>query len=138
MSHEASLPIIVVVEDNADNLLVLEILLTEDVGASCLGVTSGSGLRVLLQKQPELRPDLMLLDLQMPRQDGAMLLQDIRRMPLLAGTRIVAVTANVLPMHIEQAREAGFDGFIGKPIDRYRFPEQIKRLLRGEPVWEAQ
>lgn len=138
MSHKPSPPLVVVVEDNADNLLVLEILLTEDVGAACLGVTSGSGLWALLQKQPDLRPDLMLLDLQMPRQDGAMLLQAIRRVPLLAQTRIVAVTANVLPIHIEQAREAGFDGFIGKPIDRHRFPEQIKRLLRGEPVWEAQ
>ena len=92
----------------------------------------------LLQSRPALAPDLMLLDLHMPREDGSMLLRRIRDVPRLANTRIVAVTANVLPMHVEQAREAGFDGFIGKPIDRHRFPQQIKRLLRGESVWEAQ
>lgn len=138
MSPESRPATVVVVEDNADNLLVLEILLTEDVGAICLGLASGSQLWALLHKQPDLRPDLMLLDLQMPRQGGAMLLQEIRDRPVLNQTRIVAVTANVLPIYIEQARAAGFDGFIGKPIDRHRFPEQIRRLLRGEAVWEAQ
>src|ERR687898_3644619 len=106
MQAEPKPPTIVVVEDNADNLLVVEILLTEDVGASCLGVGGGPGLWALLQKQPNLRPDLILLDLQMPREDGPRLLQRLRSMPLFAQARIVAVTANVLPAHVEQARGA--------------------------------
>lgn len=138
MSRELTAPTIVVVEDNADNLLVLEILLTEDVGACCLGIASAPQFWALLHRQPDLRPDLILLDLQMPRQGGAMLLQDIRATSTLGRTKIVAVTANVLPIHVEHARAIGFDGFIGKPIDRHRFPEQIRRLLCGEAVWEAQ
>lgn len=138
MSPKPNAPNVIVVEDNTDNLLVLEILLTEDVGAVCLGVPSAQQFWALLRQQPELHLDLILLDLQMPRQGGAMLLQEIRDTPVLSKTRIVAVTANVLPIYVEQAKTAGFDGFIGKPIDRHRFPHQIMRLLQGEEVWEAQ
>jgi two-component system cell cycle response regulator DivK len=38
---------------------------------------------------------------------------------------------------MEKARQAGFDGFLGKPIDPDRFPEQIRRVLQGEQVWEV-
>jgi two-component system cell cycle response regulator DivK len=45
------------------------------------------------------------------------------------------VTANVLPQDEARARAAGFDGFIGKPLDFDRFPQQIRAILRDEPVW---
>jgi two-component system cell cycle response regulator DivK len=80
--------------------------------------------------------DLILLDIQLPHEDGYMVLEGIRAIPRLQQTSVVAVTANVLPQDVARAREAGFDGFIGKPIDADRFPEQIKRVLRGEAVWE--
>jgi two-component system cell cycle response regulator DivK len=48
---------------------------------------------------------------------------------------VVAVTANVLPEDEARARAAGFDGFIGKPLDINRFPEQIRAVLCGQPVW---
>jgi two-component system cell cycle response regulator DivK len=37
---------------------------------------------------------------------------------------------------MRKARESGFDGFLGKPLDPDRFPEQIRRILNNEPVWE--
>jgi two-component system cell cycle response regulator DivK len=46
------------------------------------------------------------------------------------------VTAEASQEQLNRAREAGFDGFLGKPLDPDRFPEQIRRLLRGEQVWE--
>ena len=49
---------------------------------------------------------------------------------------MVAVTAEASQEQLTRAREAGFDGFLGKPLDPDRFPEQIRRLLRGEQVWE--
>ena len=55
---------------------------------------------------------------------------------MLNAARVVALTANVLPLDEAQARAAGFDGFIGKPIDFDRFPNQIQALLRGEQVWQ--
>jgi two-component system cell cycle response regulator DivK len=39
---------------------------------------------------------------------------------------------------MNRARAAGFNGFIGKPLDPDRFPDQVRRLLAGEPVWEIQ
>jgi two-component system cell cycle response regulator DivK len=49
---------------------------------------------------------------------------------------VAAVTAEASSEQIAKARAAGFDGFLGKPLDPDRFPDQIRRLLRGEPVWE--
>ena len=49
---------------------------------------------------------------------------------------IVAVTAEASVEQMNKAREAGFDGFLGKPLDPDRFPDQIRRILNGEQVWE--
>ena len=49
---------------------------------------------------------------------------------------IVAVTADVSMDNMEHAREAGFDGFIGKPLNPDRFPNQVRGILRGEAIWE--
>jgi two-component system cell cycle response regulator DivK len=54
----------------------------------------------------------------------------------LKNTLVVAVTAEASADHMNKSREAGFDGFIGKPLDPDRFPEQIRRILTGEAVWD--
>jgi len=46
------------------------------------------------------------------------------------------VTAEASSEQMNKARDAGFDGFLGKPLDPDRFPEQIRRVLAGEAVWE--
>jgi two-component system cell cycle response regulator DivK len=38
---------------------------------------------------------------------------------------------------MEKARQAGFDGFLGKPIDPDKFPDQIRRVLQGEQIWDV-
>lgn len=128
---------VLVVEDNADNLFILMDILKEDVGVKyCNARASGWQLFKLLESQPQLEVDLILLDIQIPREDGYLVLQQIRENPRLQNTIVVAVTANVLPQDIARARSAGFNGFIGKPIDADRFPTQINRILQGEDVWE--
>jgi two-component system cell cycle response regulator DivK len=62
-------------------------------------------------------------------------LRKLRASPHLAGAKIVAVTAGVTQMDVARAEAAEFDGFIGKPLDFDRFPEQIRRILAGERVW---
>ncbi len=47
-----------------------------------------------------------------------------------------ADTADANPSTMKKAREAGFDGFLGKPIDPDRFPDQIAAILQGKPVWD--
>jgi len=78
-----------------------------------------------------------LLDIQLPYEDGYAILSQLRAQPKLKATRIVAVTANILPQDEDKARTAGFDGFIGKPLDFDRFPKQITARLAGEDVWSA-
>ncbi|HEX9439881.1 MAG TPA: response regulator [Roseiflexaceae bacterium] len=130
--------VVLIVEDNPDNLFIVSDLLHEDLHVRyCNGRASGWQLFKLLRDKPELRVDLILLDIQIPGEDGYGVLQRIRATPALAQTKVVAVTANVMPQDEVKARGAGFDGFIGKPISRRRFPEQIRRVLAGETVWEA-
>ena len=78
--------------------------------------------------------DLVLLDLQLRGDSGYQMLIWLR--PALIGIPIIAVTAQVMPDEVTHAEQAGFDGFIGKPLDFDHFPGQIRRVLAGERVWE--
>jgi two-component system, cell cycle response regulator DivK len=128
---------VLLVEDNADNLFIATDLLQEVLKVRyCNGRASGRQLFKLLESKPTLRPDLILLDIQIPHEDGYTVLQQIRRHPCLRDTLVVAVTANIMPQDVERARAAGFNGFIGKPISSCRFPQQIERILAGNVVWE--
>ena len=76
-------------------------------------------------------PDLVLMDIQLPGRDGFALLQEIRKSPL-PGVRVIALTAHAMTGDRERALDAGFDGYITKPIDIRNFPEQVQQALRGE------
>ena len=132
---------IVIIEDNPDNLEVARELILTDIGAkSCVCCSSGVLLFSHLRMNANQPIALILLDLQLPLEDGYALLKRLleqkRWQPALKETKIVALTANVMPQDVARAQQAGFDGFIGKPIDIMRFPEQISRVLEGESVWE--
>ena len=75
-----------------------------------------------------LRPDLVLMDIQLPERDGFSLLQDIRRD--VPATRVVALTAHAMAGDRERAIGAGFDEYITKPIDIRAFPAQIAAALQ--------
>jgi two-component system cell cycle response regulator DivK len=80
--------------------------------------------------------DLVLLDIHLPDEDGYLTLARLRATEHFHATRFVAVTAEATEDNLRRAREAGFDGFIAKPIDPDRFPGQIKAALHGEGVWD--
>ncbi len=126
---------ILVVEDNVYNYQLLNRLL------AFLGVKETqwkrSGKEVLEFADSLPRVDMILLDIHLPYEDGYAALAKLRAHPRFAKTVIVAVTAEATEENMENARRAGFDGFIGKPIDPDRFPGQIEALLRGEGVWDV-
>jgi PAS domain S-box-containing protein len=77
--------------------------------------------------------DLILMDLQMPGMDGLAAAREIRaRCPLNRATPIVALSANILPMHLEACREAGMDDHIGKPIDTRELLTKVARWTTRE------
>jgi two-component system cell cycle response regulator DivK len=98
--------------------------------------TNGDGvLELALAMKP--RPDVIFLDLNLPKLNGYEVLKKIRAEAKLKTTLVVAVTAQDADTEIPKCIAAGFDGFIGKPVSRSRFPRQMRRILSGEPVWDT-
>jgi two-component system cell cycle response regulator DivK len=125
---------ILVVEDNVHNYMLIARLL------AFLGVKyqewKRSGWQVLEFADSMPHVDLILMDIHIPYEDGYEALAKVRAHPRFADTLIVAVTAEATADNMRRAKEAGFDGFIGKPIDPDHFLEQINLILHSQPVWE--
>jgi two-component system, cell cycle response regulator DivK len=125
---------ILVVEDDPDNRTVISRLLRmAGVGPESYTAIEGDAGDYIARTGEHF--DLIFLDLQLPNKDGYAVLSDIRSFVRTAATRVVALTANVSRREVERCREAGFDGFIGKPIDGRRFSELLGRILKGEAIW---
>jgi len=125
---------VLVVEDNVSNFVLLARLLAYMGVQNCEWKTTGWGVVDFANTMP--RVDLILMDLRLPHEDGYEALQQIRADESLQDTLVVVVTAHGSTTEMQKAREAGFNGFLSKPIDADRFPEQIKQLLSGEDVWD--
>ena len=124
---------ILVVEDNIQNFLLIARLMAFLGVKQCQWKASGWQVLEFADSMP--RVDLILMDIHLPYEDGFEALSRLRSEPRFKDTLIVAVTADANETTLKHAHQAGFDGFIGKPIDPDRFPEQVRLLLRGEPVW---
>ena len=118
---------ILVIEDNAKNLkLVRDVL--QYVGYEVIEARTGEeGLEAAERCQPE----LVLMDLQLPGIDGTETLRRLRGL----GQRVVpvvAVTAFAMREDRERALDAGFDGYLEKPISVRAFPGQVEAFLQGQ------
>ena len=80
-------------------------------------------------------PDVIFLDLEMPSSNGYTVLQMIQKDSKFAGVPIVAYTTHT--SHLNDARNAGFHSFLGKPINGREFPANLEKILSGENVWEV-
>lgn len=125
---------ILVVEDNVSNFVLIARLLAFMGVQKCEWKTTGWGVVDFANTMP--RVDLVLMDLRLPHEDGYDALQQIRADDRLKDTLVVVVTAHGSSAELQKAREAGFDGFLSKPLDADRFPEQIRQILNGEQVWD--
>lgn len=125
---------VLVVEDDENNRIVISRLLRLS-GVPKERVYEAEGDAAAWLRGSGAEVDLVFLDLQLPRKDGYRVLEELRADPGTAGLRVVALTANVMRADIERCREAGFDGFIGKPIDGRSFGAVLGRILAGESVW---
>jgi two-component system, cell cycle response regulator DivK len=74
-------------------------------------------------------PDLVLVDIQMPRLDGYGVLRELRADPRLSNLQVVALTAFAMQGDRERALDAGFDGYITKPVEIAALRQEIKKLL---------
>ena len=125
--------IVLVVEDNVSNFVLIARMLGF-LSIHCEWKTSGYEVVEYADTLPKV--DLILMDIRLPYEDGYTALRKIRQSSRLKEVPVVAVTAEASLEQINKARAAGFDGFLGKPLDPDRFPDQIQRILAGESVWE--
>lgn len=124
---------VLVVEDNVANFVLIARMLGY-MGIHCEWKTSGYEVVEYADTLPRL--DLILMDIRLPYEDGYSALRKIRSSEAIKDTLVVAVTAEASLEQIQKAKSAGFNGFLGKPLDMDRFPDQIRRILDGESVWE--
>jgi two-component system cell cycle response regulator DivK len=117
--------IILYVEDNFDN----RVLIRRVLEAEGYAMAEASNAEDAMQKIHSVRPNLILMDINMPGADGYALTARIKATPGFASVPIVAVTANVMRGDREKSLEAGCDGYIQKPIDIDILIQQIERFL---------
>ena len=122
------MPMILIVEDSPDNMKLFRTLLTLR-GHDVVGLSGGDGLIETLDRD---RPALVLMDIQLPGKDGFALLAEIRA-SAHRGLPVLALTAHAMSGDRERALQAGFDGYITKPIDIRSFPVQVERALADDP-----
>jgi two-component system cell cycle response regulator DivK len=121
--------VVLLVEDNEKNLKLARDVL-EHAGFVVHTAVTGEEAVTRAQEAP---PDLVLMDLQLPGIDGHTALARLRDDRRTADIPVVALTAFAMRQDRERAREAGFDGYLEKPISVRHFPEQVRRHLRGGP-----
>ena len=118
---------ILVVEDNRLNMkLVRDVL--EHAGYTVVEAGTGEDGVALAAAR---RPDLVLMDLQLPGIDGTEALRRIRRATSGPAVPVVAVTASAMSSDRDAAARAGFDGFLEKPINARALPAQVASFLTG-------
>lgn len=122
----------IIVDDNSKNLHVLARLLRNE-GMNSIQLTHANGLEAAVEQAENLA--VIFLDLELPGDDGFTLLTRLKSDPRTQTVPVIAYTVHVSEINV--AHRHGFDGFIGKPLDSEKFPEQLERILRGEPVWET-
>ncbi|MCA9881512.1 MAG: response regulator [Anaerolineae bacterium] len=126
---------IFVVEDDVRNRIVYKMLFTKEgarVEFDRWGRTSVSQLHL-----SQRHIDLIILDLMLPGMSGYEVITQIRSDERYADIPIVAVSASEPNVAIPKAQEAGFDGFISKPINDELFVNQMLQIMQGEKVWFA-
>ena len=120
-------PRILVVEDNPLNVKLIRDVL-EFCGFEVLTAQSGEEGVALARSE---KPDLVLMDLQLPGIGGHEALLQLRSDPGCCDVPVIAVTAFAMKDDIDRAQKAGFDGYIAKPISVRALPDQLAAFLPG-------
>jgi CheY-like chemotaxis protein len=117
---------ILLVEDNPDNFELVRFLLEREGYQVLEAHDGGQGIQLARQEHP----DLILMDLSLPQVDGWTAAGQLKADPETAAIPLVALTAHTLPGDRKRALEAGFDGYISKPINVASLIEALQKALK--------
>jgi two-component system cell cycle response regulator DivK len=116
---------VLVIEDNKQNMYMINYLLESygyDVTQSFNGIDG-------IQKAKKEKPDIILLDIQLPEMDGYTIARELKKNEELKDTPIIAVTSYAMPGDKEKAMDAGATGYIEKPINPDTFVVEMESFL---------
>ncbi len=117
--------LILIVEDNDKNLkLVRDVLQVKGFSTLEAG-TAEDGIRLARES----KPDLILMDIHLPGMSGIEALKVLRAEAATAAIPVIAVTASVMQQDRKQITEAGFDAYVGKPINLKEFLDAVRAML---------
>ena len=119
---------ILIVEDNEKNMKLVRDILRHNGHATIEAQTGGEGVRLASDR----KPDLVLMDIQLPDIDGIEALRRIRADRALDSVPVIAVSASVMPDDQQKIVTSGFDAFVTKPINLKQFLDTVRRFLAGE------
>ena len=123
------MPTVLYIEDNRDNrMLVRRILMASDYDFQ---VQEADNARTGIEMAQNSPPDLILMDMSMPEMDGLTATRMLRGIDHLRDIPIVALTANAMEGDREKSLEAGCTGYIRKPVDVDKLPEEIIHYIRS-------
>src|SRR5215813_7564794 len=117
--------LILIVEDNEKNLKLVRDVLQVKGYKTLESGTAEDGIKLAIEK----KPDLILMDIQLPGMNGIEALKVLRADSATSAIPIVAVTASVMQQDRTLITEAGFDGYVSKPINIKEFLESVGRAL---------
>lgn len=130
-----SQPSFLYVEDDAFSREVMQMILERLMGNSQIYLFDDSVDFIKRLKALPVIPDMIFLDIQLAPLDGFEMLKLIRQESAYNASKVIALTASIMPSDVTHFRQVGFDGLIGKPLVHKVFPELVRRLLAGERLW---
>ena len=117
--------LILIIEDNEKNRKLVRDVLQAKGYKTLEAVTGEEGVKLAKEK----RPDLVLMDIQLPGINGIEAFKQIRADAATKAIPVIALTASVTPTDRSAISAAGFDAFLGKPINLKEFVDTVKRLI---------
>jgi two-component system cell cycle response regulator DivK len=121
--------LILIVEDNEKNMKLARDVLQVKGYTTLAAVTGEEGVKLAVEQ----KPDLVLMDIQLPGMNGIEALRVLRANPITAEIPVIAVTASVMQQDRKQITEAGFNAYVGKPINLKEFLDAVREALAGKP-----
>jgi len=121
--------LILIVEDNEKNLKLVRDVLQVKGYATLEAGTAEDGIKLA----GEHKPDLILMDIHLPGMNGIDALRVLRADPATASIPAIAVTASVMQQDRKLITDAGFDGYVGKPINLKEFLDAVRAMLEHRP-----
>lgn len=118
--------LVLYVEDNAINLEFMQMFFDELDDLRLIAVTSAEAGIDLAQR---LRPDLILMDIDLPGLDGIAATRQLKNLPQTAGVPVIAISASAMVRDIDRASEVAFDAYVTKPFSLDEFTALMYSVL---------